>query len=110
MFGTGLTGDKLLRRPSFTLTLGVEVIPNDDWTFGLSAAHLRGREDYDWNSGSRVSLPNATFVRVWLRRILSDKTELSLRIENLFGEDAPPAALGFGAQPRSAYVGLTRKF
>jgi vitamin B12 transporter len=108
--GTGLTGDKLLRRPSLTLTVGLEVMPNDDWTFGVSAAHLRGREDYDWNSGSRVSLPNATFVRVWIRRTLSDNTEISLRIENLSGEDAPPAAFGFGAQPRSAYVGVTRKF
>ena len=108
--GTGLTGDKLLRRPSLTLTLGLEVIPNDDWTFGVSAAHLRGREDFDWNSYARVSLPNATFVRVWVRRTLSDNTEISLRIENLFGEDAPPAAFGFGAQPRSAYVGVTRKF
>jgi vitamin B12 transporter len=109
-FSTGVAGDKLLRRPTLTLTLGVEIIPNDDWIFGASASHLRGREDYDWNSGSRVSLPDAAFVRVWIRRVLSDKTELSLRIENLFGEDAPPAALGFGAQPRSAYVGLTRKF
>jgi len=108
--GTGLTGDKLLRRPSLTLTLGIEVIPNDDWTFGVSAAHLRGREDFDWNAFSRVSLPDATFVRVWIRRTLSDGAEISLRIENLFGEDAPPAALGFGAQPRSAYVGLTRRF
>ncbi|MCX6889529.1 MAG: TonB-dependent receptor [Verrucomicrobia bacterium] len=108
--GTGLTGDKLLRRPSLTLTVGLEVIPNDDWTFGVSAAHLRGREDFDWNSYARVSLPNATFVRVWVRRTLSDNTEISLRIENLFGEDAPPAAFGFGAQPRSAYVGLTRRF
>ena len=112
--GTGDAGDKLLRRPTLTLTLGVEVIPNDDWTFGLSAAHLRGRDDYFFEPwplpGYRVSLPDATFVRVWIRRILSDKTEISLRIENLFGEDAPPAAFGFGAQPRSAYVGLTRKF
>lgn len=110
LFGTGLTGDKLLRRPTVALTLGLEVIPNDDWTFGISAAHLRGRVDYDWNSSSRVGLPDATFVRVWIRRILKDGTEISLRIENLFGEDAPPAAFGFGAQPRSAYVGLTRKF
>jgi len=108
--GTGLAGDKLLRRPTLTLTLGLEVIPNDDWTFGISAAHLRGRVDFDWNSFSRVSLPDATFVRIWIRRILADGTEISLRIENLFGEDAPPAAFGFGAQPRSAYVGLTRKF
>ena len=109
-FSTGMAGDKLLRRPSLTLTLGVEVTPNDDWTFGISAAHLRGREDFDWNAYSRVNLPDATFVRVWVRRILADGTEISLRIENLFGEDAPPAALGFGAQPRSAYVGLTRRF
>jgi vitamin B12 transporter len=111
---TGVTGDKLLRRPTLTLSLGVEVIPNDDWTFGVSAAYLRGRDDFVFepypSPGYRVSLPDATFVRVWIRRILSDKTELSLRIENLFGEDAPPAAFGFGAQPRSAYVGLTRRF
>jgi len=80
--GTGLTGDKLLRRPSLTLTLGIEVIPNDDWTFGVSAAHLRGREDFDWNAFSRVSLPDATFVRVWIRRTLSDGAEISLRIKN----------------------------
>jgi vitamin B12 transporter len=108
--GTGVAGDKLLRRPTLTLTLGVEVIPNDDWTFGISAAHLRGRVDFDWNAYSRVSLPDATYVRLWVRRVLADGTEISLRIENLFGEDAPPAAFGFGAQPRSAYVGLTRKF
>ncbi len=110
VFGTGLTGDKLLRRPTLTLTVGVELIPNDDWTFGVSAAHLRGRGDYDWNTYARVGLPDATFVRLWVRRILADQTELSLRIENLFGEEAPPAAFGFGAQPRSAYVGLTRRF
>ena len=109
-FSTGMAGDKLLRRPSLTLTLGMEVTPNDDWAFGISAAHLRGREDFDWNAYSRVNLPDATFVRVWVRRILANGTEISLRIENLFGEDAPPAALGFGAQPRSAYVGLTRRF
>ena len=109
-FSTGMAGDKLLRRPSLTLTLGMEVTPNDDWAFGISAAHLRGREDFDWNAYSRVNLPDATFLRVWVRRILANGTEISLRIENLFGEDAPPAALGFGAQPRSAYVGLTRRF
>jgi len=111
---TGVAGDKLLRRPTLTLTLGVEVIPNDDWTFGVSAAYLRGRDDYVFepypSPGYRVRLPDATFVRLWIRRVLSDKTEISLRIENLFDTAAPPAAFGFGAQPRSAYVGLTRRF
>lgn len=108
--GTGLTGDKLLRRPTLTLSLGAEVMPDDDWTFGVSAAHLRGREDFDWNAYARTALPDATFVRLWIRRVLSDRTEISLRLENIFGEDAPPAAFGFPAQPRSAYLSLTRRF
>jgi vitamin B12 transporter len=108
--GTGLAGDKLLRRPTMTLSVGAEVMPNDDWTFGVSAAHLRGREDFDWNAYARTALPDATFVRLWIRRVLSDRTEISLRIENIFGEDAPPAAFGFPAQPRSAYLSLTRRF
>ncbi len=108
--GTGLAGDKLLRRPTLTLSVGAEVMPNDDWTFGVSAAHLLGREDFDWNAYARTALPDATFVRLWIRRVLSDRTEISLRVENLFGEDAPPAAFGFPAQPRSAYLNLTRRF
>ncbi len=108
--GTGLAGDKLLRRPTLTLSVGAEIMPNDDWTFGVSAAHLRGREDFDWNAYARTALPDATFVRLWIRRVLSDRTEISLRVENLFGEDAPPAAFGFPAQPRSAYLNLTRRF
>ncbi len=85
-------------------------MPNDDWTSGVSAAHLRGREDFDWNAYARTALPDATFVRLWIRRVLSDRTEISLRIENIFGEDAPPAPFGFPAQPRSAYLSLTRRF
>jgi hypothetical protein len=89
-------------------------MPNNDWTFGFAAAHLRGREDYVFETdplpGYRIGLPDATFVRLWIRRILSDRTEICLRIENLFGEEAPPAAFGFPAQPRSAYLSLTRRF
>ena len=108
--GTGLTGDKLLRRPTLTLTAGAEAYPSDDWMVGLSAAHLRGREDFNWSAYSRVNLPDATYVRLWIRHVLSDHSEISLRIENLFGEEAPPAAFGFPAQPRSAYLSFTRRF
>jgi vitamin B12 transporter len=108
--GTASAGDSLLRRPTLSVSAGIEVIPNDDWVFGFSASHLRGREDFDFNANARVDLPNATFCRLWVRRVLDDKSEVSLRVENLFGEDAPPAAYGFGAQPRSAYVGYTRRF
>lgn len=107
---TAAQGESLLRRPTLCLSLGAELSPTEDWTFGASVNHLRGRMDFDWNANARVSLPDATYARLWVRRALDERTELSLRIENLFGENAPPTALGYGAQPRSAYVGLTRRF
>ena len=108
--GTAVAGEKLLRRPTLAVTAGLEVLPNEDWILGLAATRLSGREDFDFNTNARVKLPNATFCRLWLRRVLDERSELSLRIENLFGEDAPPAALGYGAQPRSAYLGYLRRF
>lgn len=108
--GTGSTGEPLLRRPSLALSVGAEVFPREDWVLGISAVHLRGRDDFDFTAFNRVELPDATFVRVWLRHFVSERTEVSLRIENLFGEAAPSAAFGFGPRPRSAYVGLTSRF
>jgi len=108
--GTAAQGEQLLRRPDFALSLGVEFIPREDWVFGLAVTHLRGREDFDFAAFSRVDLPDATYARLWIRRSIGEHTEVSLRVENLTGEDAPPAALGFGPQPRSAYLGVTRRF
>ena len=108
--GVVAAGQPLLRRPHLVLALGSEVTPNENWTFGAAVNAQRGRVDYDWNTYSRVNLPSAVFARLWVRYAWSDRTELSLRIENLFGETAPPTALGYGAQPRSAYMGLTRRF
>ncbi|MBM3825279.1 MAG: TonB-dependent receptor [Verrucomicrobia bacterium] len=108
--GTAAQGEQLLRRPDFALSLGAELIPVEDWIFGLAVTHLRGREDFDFGAFARVDLPDATYARLWIRRTIAENTEISLRVENLTGEDAPPAALGFGPQPRSAYLGLTRRF
>ena len=108
--GTAAQGEQLLRRPDFALSLGAEFIPREEWVLGLAVTHLRGREDFDFAAFSRVDLPDATYARLWIRRSIGEHTEVSLRVENLTGEDAPPAALGFGPQPRSAYLGVTRRF
>lgn len=108
--GIVTAGEPLLRRPKLVLALGAELLPDDRWTYGVAVSSQRGRTDFDWNSYARVALPDATFCRLWVRYAWDDRTDLSLRVANLFGEEAPPAALGYGAQPRSAYVGLTRRF
>ena len=108
--GIAAAGQSLLRRPRLTLNAGAELAPNDDWTFGAAVTFLRGRVDYDWNLGQRVDLADAATVRVWIRRALGARGELSLRIENLGNVTAPPSGIGFGAQPRSVYVGYTRRF
>lgn len=108
--GMVTAGEALLRRPHLVLSAGAEILPNENWTIGAAVNLQRGRVDYDWNTVARVDLPAAVFCRLWIRYAWNDRTELSLRVENLFGETAPPTALGYGAQPRSAYAGLTRKF
>jgi vitamin B12 transporter len=105
-----VAGQSLLRRPHLVLNFGTEIMPDDAWTFGASVQVLRGRVDFDWNLGQRVELPDAAYLRVWIRRAIDAHSEVSLRLENLTNESAPPTGIGFGAQPRSVYVGYTRRF
>ncbi len=108
--GIVLKGQALLRRPTFTYNIGTEFTPNDKWIWGIALNHIQGREDFDWDTGTRVPLPNANFWRTWIRYTLSNGQEISLRIENLAGETAPSSALGYVAQPRSAYLSYSAKF
>ena len=108
--GVVATGQALLRRPTFTLATGVELTPNERWSFGVGLSLQHDRVDFDWNQYQRVNLPDALIWRSWGRFAWDDKTDLTFRIENIGGETAPPAARGFGAQPRSVYVGLSKKF
>ncbi len=108
--GIVLAGQSLLRRPQWDLSLGAEITPNDNWIYGLSASYLAGRDDYDFNQGVRVALPDAVYFRAWIRRTLDEHSELSLRIENITNESTPTLAYGYAAQPRSFYLAYTRKF
>lgn len=108
--GVVSAGQALLRRPTFTLATGAEVTPNERLTLGVGVTWLRGREDFDWDAFRRVKLPDSFVLRAWARFAWDESTDLTFRIENLGGETAPPAALGYGAQPRSAYIGVAKKF
>ena len=108
--GVIAAGEALLRRPTFTLSAGAELRPDERWSFGAGVTLLHGRVDFDWDNFQRVDLPNALVWRGWARFAWDDSTDLTLRLENIGGETAPPAALGYGAQPRSVYVGVAKKF
>lgn len=108
--GGGTAGQSLLRRPTFTLSAGAEITPTERWSFGAGVTYLHGRVDYDWDNFQRVDLPNSLVWRGWARFAWNDSTDLTFRLENIGDETAPPAALGYGAQPRSVYVGVAKKF
>ena len=108
--GVIAAGEALLRRPTFTIAAGVELTPTERWSFGAGVTLLHGRVDFDWDNFQRVDLPNALVWRGWARFAWDDSTDLTLRLENIGGETAPPAALGYGAQPRSVYLGVAKKF
>jgi len=118
LFGTGTylntkdfaTQDSLIRRPDLIFTLGAEMNPTTAWTYGLSVNHIAKRIDYDPSSYAVVKSPNGTYWRTWLVYHYKTSQELSLRIENLFNETAPPASLGFPAQPRSFYLSFSVKY
>lgn len=108
--GVVAAGERLLRRPELALSAGVECRPSSDWVVGLSATWLRGREDFDFNTGQRVDLRDALQARLWLRHSLDADTDLSLRVENLTGSTAEISGVGYPAAPRSVYLGVTRRF
>ena len=104
------TNDSLIRRPDLIFTLGAEINPTTAWTYGLSVNHIAKRIDYDPISYAVVKSPNGTYWRTWLVYHYKNSQELSLHVENLFNETAPPASLGFPAQPRSFYLSFSVKY
>jgi vitamin B12 transporter len=110
LLGLVQPGERLLRRPDLALGLSVEHRPSAATTLGLGAVWLRGREDFDFNTGGRVDLADAFQARLWVRHALDARTDLTLRVENLTGDDAELTSIGYPSPPRAAYLGLTRRF
>ncbi len=110
LLGLVQPGERLLRRPDLALGLSVEHRPSASTTLGLGAVWLHGREDFDFATGARVDLAHAFQARLWIRHALDRRTDLTLRVENLTGDDAELASIGYPSPPRAATLGLTRRF
>ena len=103
--------------------------PSTDWTLYSARTQLTGGLQYGrgkWNgsvamnylAGRQVStdqpdgIPNALLANLTLGFALTDKTKLTLRVENLFDrrDVVSNGSSSYLAQERSFYLGLTQNF
>ncbi len=100
-----VAGDRLLRRPEFMATAGVELMPSESVTFGFSATAVTGREDF-----GHVDQEDYVVSRVYGDWRFAPNARLFARVENLFDKTYDPAGVGSPALPRAVYVGITVAF
>ncbi|EKE73519.1 MULTISPECIES: TonB-dependent receptor [Roseobacteraceae] len=97
-----------IRRPRHELTLGGTL----DAFGGRGAVsadlrHVAG--NYDWGSNQTVKLPSFTTVNVAAHYDLTDRVQLTGRVENLFDAEATEV-WGYATRGRAVYVGLNAQF
>ncbi len=106
-------GGRLLKRPNWTVTLGVDGNPAETVTLGFSVTYVHGAEDYDhtsWASPTpRVDLKNYYYGRVYASWRFMENAEIFGRIENLFDQSYQMAD-GYPALPITAYAGMRFMF
>jgi vitamin B12 transporter len=100
-FGGPQDGQKLLRRPDYTFTLGVEAYPWESVVVGTSVTGVIGRDDF-----GPVAMKDYYYGRLYASWRFWEHGEIFGRIENLYDERYESAAVGFPALPMNAYVGL----
>lgn len=105
------TRDRLVRRPDFSVTLGIEHTPTTALTAGLSVTYIHGIEDnlFTASTSRRVDLRNYAYARLYASYRLAHGMEIFGRIENLFDTQYSVVA-GYPAPPISAYAGLRYRF
>ncbi|MDR1497901.1 MAG: TonB-dependent receptor [Puniceicoccales bacterium] len=99
------TGARLLRRPDFAATLGVEHTPSEKLTVGFSATYVHGVEDVDAATYATVDNKDYTYARLYARYLITKNVEVFGRIENLF-DQTYWVVNGYPSLPVSAYVGV----
>ncbi|MDR2981547.1 MAG: TonB-dependent receptor [Puniceicoccales bacterium] len=103
------TGARLVRRPDWTGTLGVEAFPVESLTLGFSVTYVHGVEDIDAVTYMQVDNKNYYYGRVYANWRFWEHAELFGRIENLFDQDYWTAN-GYPSLPITAYGGMRFMF
>lgn len=102
-------GVRELRRPKFLASATATWTPIDPLNFTLSADHTGSQIDTDFATFSRVELKAFTLVGLNIRYALNDVVTLSVRGENLLGEDYQEV-VGYASQGRGVYAGISANF
>lgn len=98
-------GDKLLRRPDYMTTFGLELYPVEDVTLGVSGTGVMGREDF-----GHVDQGDYFVARAYGSWRFVENAELFGRVENVFDERYDPAGIGYPALPLAVYAGIRARF
>lgn len=107
-------GQRLVRRPDWTATAGVEVYPEEYITLGFSTTFVHGREDAVYSpptfARTQVDMGNYILGRVYANWRVNDHFDVFGRVENIFDDSYESAAVGFESLPLGAYAGVRVRF
>jgi vitamin B12 transporter len=100
-----------IRRPRHELTLGGTLDAfGGRGSVSADLRHVAGNYDTQfWGSYQTVKLPSSTTVNLAAHYDLTDRVQLTGRVENLFDADATEV-WGYATRGRAVYVGLNAQF
>ncbi|MBM9593052.1 TonB-dependent receptor plug domain-containing protein [Roseitranquillus sediminis] len=107
-------GGQEVRRPEHHLAVeATYLLPNDRTELTLGVEHVSGLVDFDFTAPSfgqdRVSLDDYTLVDVAARHHLTERVDLTARVENLFDAEHEEV-YGYDSKGRTAYLGVAARF
>ncbi len=100
-----VSGDKLLRRPDYMTTLGLEIMPVETVTLGVSGTGVMRREDF-----GHIDQADYFVGRVYGHWQFTKNARFFARLENVADENYDAAGNGSPALPLAAYVGIRVSF
>ncbi|MGY6411480.1 MAG: TonB-dependent receptor plug domain-containing protein [Alkalilacustris sp.] len=101
-------GQRLLRVPRHDLSLSVDAVLTQRLRGSIALQHVADRRDVRTDF-SRGPMPDYTVVNMNFRFAVSERSDLTLRVDNLLDRQYQQVA-GYGTSDRAFYVGLASRF
>lgn len=102
------TGQRLLRVPRHDVSITLNAEITEQLRGSLTVQHVADRHDFRTDF-SRGPVPDYTVANMNLRYGITDSTDLTLRVDNVFNAQYQQVA-GYGTSGRAAYLGISGRF